>query len=135
MVYSTHSPYLIPKEWQSVHCVTMTEEGTKVDNSLSDKELFRFLSSGTTKGFNLYVLAIIAEVVLNTDEEKLSGTKINKVINEDISTYLEIIKKEKAAVRATGVAPKQTWTYTLCNITDITVEEDEEFFDEEDDDE
>lgn len=83
----------------------------------------------------LYVLAAIAEVVLNTDEEKLSGTKINKVINEDISTYLEIIKKEKAAVRATGVAPKQTWTYTLCNITDITVEEDEEFFDEEDDDE
>jgi hypothetical protein len=39
VVYSTHSPYLIPKKWQSVHCVTMTEEGTKVDNSLSDKEL------------------------------------------------------------------------------------------------
>ena len=83
----------------------------------------------------LYVLAIIAEVVLNTDEAKLSGTKIHKVINEHISTYLEIIKKEKSAVRATGVAPKQTWTYTLCNITDITVEEDDEFFDEEDDDE
>ena len=83
----------------------------------------------------LYVLAIIAEVVLKTDEAKLSGTKINKVINEHISTYLEIIKKEKSAVRATGVAPKQTWTYTLCNITDITVEEDDEFFDEEDDDE
>ena len=58
----------------------------------------------------LYVLAKIAEVVLNTEEEKLLGTKINKTINEQISVYLEIIKKEKSAVRATGVAPKQTWT-------------------------
>lgn len=39
VVYSTHSPYLIPKEWQSVHCVTMTKEGTKVDNSFSNREL------------------------------------------------------------------------------------------------
>ena len=39
VVYSTHSPYLIPKEWQSVHCVTMTEEGTKVNGSLSNREL------------------------------------------------------------------------------------------------
>lgn len=51
----------------------------------------------------LYVLAKIAEVVLNTEEEKLLGTKINKTINEQISVYLEIIKKEKSAVRATGV--------------------------------
>jgi predicted ATP-dependent endonuclease of OLD family len=39
VVYSTHSPYLIPKEWQSVHCVTMTNEGTKVNDILSDREL------------------------------------------------------------------------------------------------
>ena len=39
VVYSTHSPYLIPKEWQCVHCVTMTEEGTRVNGSLSDGEL------------------------------------------------------------------------------------------------
>ena len=26
VVYSTHSPYLIPKEWQSVHCVTMNDK-------------------------------------------------------------------------------------------------------------
>ena len=39
VVYSTHSPYLIPKEWKSVHCVTMTNEGTKVNDILSDREL------------------------------------------------------------------------------------------------
>lgn len=81
----------------------------------------------------LYVLAIIAEVVLNTDESSVLGTKINKVINERISTYLTIINKEKSAVRATGVAPKQTWTYTLCNMVDIVVEEDDECFEEDDD--
>lgn len=44
-------------------------------------------------------------------------------------------RKKKKAVRATGVAPRQTWTYTLCNILDIAVEEDDEFYDEEDNDE
>ena len=83
----------------------------------------------------LYVLANIAEVVLSTDEKKLSGTKINKVIYERIAGYLDVIRKEKSAVRATGVAPKQTWTYTLCNVADITIEEDDEFFDEEEYDE
>jgi hypothetical protein len=81
----------------------------------------------------LYVLAIIAEVILNTDESSVLGTKINKVINERISTYLTIINKEKSAVRATGVAPKQTWTYTLCNMVDIVLEEDDEYFEEDDD--
>ena len=28
MVYSTHSPYLIPNDWESVHFVTMTNSGT-----------------------------------------------------------------------------------------------------------
>ena len=81
----------------------------------------------------LYILVEIAEVVLRTDIKSISGTKINKVINERISSYLSIIKKEKSAVRATGVVPKQTWTYTLCNMVDIVVEEDDECFEEDDD--
>ena len=28
VVYSTHSPYLIPNDWESVHFVTMTNSGT-----------------------------------------------------------------------------------------------------------
>ena len=53
--------------------------------------------------------------------------------NGSLEAYLDVIRKEKSAVRATGVAPKQTWTYTLCNVADITIEEDDEFYDEEDD--
>ena len=82
----------------------------------------------------LYVLVTIAKVVLNTEETSIMGTNINKRINEGISGYLNIINKERAAVRATGVAPKQTWTYMLCGVTDITIEDDE-YFDKEDDNE
>lgn len=83
----------------------------------------------------LYILEMISKVVLDTDEINILGTKINKRIKEQIEEYIEIIHKEKAAVKATGVAPKQTWTYTLCNLTDITVEDDDEYLDEEEDDE
>ena len=83
----------------------------------------------------LYVVEAISRVVLETEETELLKTKINKRIQAAVIDYVDIIKKEKKVVRSTGIAPRQTWTYTLCNILDITVEEDEEFYDEEDDDE
>jgi hypothetical protein len=83
----------------------------------------------------LYVVEAISRIVLETAETELLKTKINKRIQTEIIDYVDIIKKEKKAVRATGIAPRQTWTYTLCNILDITAEEDDEFYDEEDDDE
>jgi ABC-type multidrug transport system ATPase subunit len=39
VVYSTHSPYLIPKDWACVHSVLMTDRGTCVSRSLSDRDL------------------------------------------------------------------------------------------------
>ena len=39
VVYSTHSPYLIPDEWQCVHFVTMTENGTEIKGVSSNQEL------------------------------------------------------------------------------------------------
>lgn len=39
VVYSTHSPYLIPNESRCVHFVSMTEYGTEVNGVLSNKEL------------------------------------------------------------------------------------------------
>ena len=82
-----------------------------------------------------YVVEAISKEVLETAESELLKTKINKRIKTATIDYVDIIKKEKKAVRATGVAPRQTWTYTLCNILDIAVEEDDEFYDEEDNDE
>lgn len=83
----------------------------------------------------LYILKIISEAVLATEESKLTGTKINKTIREQISDYVKIIKKERAMVRKTGAVPKQTWTYSICGLTDISIEDDDEFIDWEDDDE
>ena len=77
----------------------------------------------------------ISRIVLETNETDLLKTKINKRIQTEIIDYIDVIKKEKKAVRSTGIAPKQTWTYTLCNVLDITVDVDDEFYDEEDDDE
>ena len=81
----------------------------------------------------LYVVAAISRIVLETEETELLKTKINKRIQTEIIDYVDIIKKEKKAIRSTGIAPRQTWTYTLCNMLDITIEEDDEFYDEEDD--
>lgn len=83
----------------------------------------------------LYILKIISEAVLTTEESKLTGTKINKTIREQISDYVKIIKKERVTVRKTGAVPRQTWTYSICGLTDISVEDDDEFIDWEEDDE
>lgn len=79
-----------------------------------------------------YILKSIAESVLATEEIKLTGTKINKVIREDIAEYIDIIKEEKKAFSATGVKGEPTWTYTLCNLLEIEAEGDMDYFDEED---
>ena len=83
----------------------------------------------------LYILKIISEVVLATEKDKLKGTKINKSIREQIDGYVKLIKKERKYVKKTGAVPKQTWTYSICGLTDISIEDDDEFLDWEDDDE
>ena len=83
----------------------------------------------------LYILKIISEVVLATEEGKLTGTKINKNIREQVAGYVKLIKKERKYVKKTGAVPKQTWTYSICGLTDISIEDEDEFFDWEDDDE
>ena len=83
----------------------------------------------------LYILKIISEVVLTTEKDKLKGTKINKNIREQIDGYVKLIKKERKYVKKTGAVPKQTWTYSICGLTDISIEDDDEFLDWEDDDE
>lgn len=82
----------------------------------------------------LYILEIISTAVLLTEEDMLMGTKINKNIRTEIEVYLNIIRKEKATLKVTGVRPEQTWTYTLCNMLEITVADDD-CFEEEDTDE
>jgi len=76
----------------------------------------------------LYILEIISAIVSDTDENKLGGTKINKIIKEQTEQYINIIKKERAAVKRTGTKAKKSWSYTINNISDITLYDDDEFF-------
>lgn len=78
----------------------------------------------------LYVLELIAEVVLNTEENKLFGTKINKSIREAIDDYVFLIQEERKNVARTGIGVKKTWTYTLCNSVSLEVEDNGEDNDE-----
>ena len=78
----------------------------------------------------LYVLELIAEVVLNTEENKLFGTKINKNIREKIDDYVILIQEERRNVARTGIGVKKTWTFTLCNSESLEVEDKEEETDE-----
>jgi hypothetical protein len=83
----------------------------------------------------LYILKTISDIVLATETSKLTGTKINKTIREQINDYVKLIKKERKYVKKTGAVPKPTWTYSICGLTDIAIEDEDEFFDWEDDDE
>lgn len=107
----------------------------KLDYDRIDKKLFIDTLNNQLVRY-LYVLEIIAKVVLDTDEDKLFGTKINKTIRERAVKYIDIIHKERTTIISTGSSPKQTWTYSLCNnISSITIDEDEEFYDEDEDNE
>ncbi len=99
-------------------------------NQIDIKQMVETFSNQVVR--YLYILKTISEIVLSTEEAKLTGTKINKTIREEIGDYIKIIKNERAKVRKTGVAPKQTWTYTIGGLMDIVVEDDDEFFVEED---
>ena len=43
VIYSTHSPYLIPSDWQSVHFVSMGENGTETICVQSNSEMNEYL--------------------------------------------------------------------------------------------
>ena len=104
---------------------------TAIDyNQIDKKLLIDTLNSELTR--YLYVLEIVSEIVLATEEKMILGTKINKTIKEQTNDYISIIIKEKKTVKETGIKPKKTWTYTLGNLGSIVVEDDE-YVDEEED--
>ena len=82
----------------------------------------------------LYILEIISRVVLNTEEDKIFGTKINKNIREEILPYVILLDKERKTIAKTGIKPKKTWVYTLCDSINIELADDD-YDDEEDFDE
>ena len=79
VVYSTHSPYLIPDEWQCVHFVTMTEEGTEVNCVSSNQELVSQMTD--IVGEDIFDIQIVLEKYILASPE-IVARNISALIRE-----------------------------------------------------
>ena len=79
VVYSTHSPYLIPDEWQCVHFVTMTEEGTEVNCVSSNQELVSQMTD--IVGEDIFDIQIVLEKYILASPE-IVARNISELIRE-----------------------------------------------------
>jgi predicted ATPase len=79
VVYSTHSPYLIPDEWQCVHFVTMTEEGTEVNCVSSNQELVSQMTN--IVGEDIFDIQIVLEKYILASPEVVARN-ISELIRE-----------------------------------------------------
>ena len=84
VVYSTHSPYLIPDEWQCVHFVTMTEEGTEVNCVSSNQELVSQMTD--IVGEDIFDIQIVLEKYILASPE---------VVARNISELIREIQKKR----------------------------------------
>ena len=90
VVYSTHSPYLIPDEWQCVHFVTMTDEGTVVNGVSSNQELVSQMTS--IVGKDIFDIQDLIEKYLRCPPEKIAKN-ISQLIRNTIEERNRDLKK------------------------------------------
>ena len=80
VVFSTHSPYLIPQEWKCVQFVTMTSEGTKVSNTFSNQELFAHLAE--IVGEDIFDIQTVFDLYAKGDRKKIGKNCYNAIKNK-----------------------------------------------------
>ena len=80
VVYSTHSPYLIPDEWQCVHFVTITEEGTEVNCVSSNQELISQMTN--IVGKDIFDVQTVFDMYAQGDPIKIGRKCYNAVRNQ-----------------------------------------------------
>ena len=94
VVYSTHSPYLIPDEWRCVHFVTITDGGTKVNGVSSNKELINQMAD--IIGKDIFDIQTFVDMYTQGDATKI-GRKCHNAIKRQIKRQGE--KLEDAAAK------------------------------------
>ncbi len=95
VVYSTHSPYLIPEDYRCVQFVTMTNDGTKVSNTSSNQELLAQISG--IVGEDIFDIQAIVDSYIKGNPMKIAKNCYNALKNhpkplEDIAKDLAISK-------------------------------------------
>ena len=80
VVYSTHSPYLIPEEWRCVHFVTMTKDGTKVNGISSNQELINQMAD--IIGEDIFDIQTVFDMYTQSDTTKIGRKCYNAIKNK-----------------------------------------------------
>ena len=80
VIYSTHSPYLIPDEWACVHFVTMKEEGTDVNCVSSNQELVFQMTD--IIGEDIFDVQTVFDMYAQGDPIKIGRKCYNAVRNQ-----------------------------------------------------
>ncbi len=83
VVYSTHSPYLIPSEWNCVQFVSMGENGTQLSKALQGNELNETIHE--VVGKDMFFLQEIFEKY-NKDNSKVIARKCYEAIKKKWAT-------------------------------------------------
>lgn len=89
VIYSTHSPYLIPDEWKCVHFVSMGDNGTKLYPVEDEKEVFKQMKN--ISGNDIFNLEQIYDIYNKSDREKLANNCYRILIE-----YFETTEKAAA---------------------------------------
>lgn len=84
VIYSTHSPYLIPKEWETVHFVSMGENGTEASKVEASKDGYENLKQ--ISGNDIFELHEIYNMYHNCDKKTISDN-CREAVREYIKTY------------------------------------------------
>ena len=91
VVYSTHSPYLVPKEWNNVNFVTMTEKGTEISDIPSNQELITKMQEivgpdifDISNVISKYHNSDTYEITVNARKMVIATQKERKIRNQDI---------------------------------------------------
>ncbi|MDD6259573.1 MAG: AAA family ATPase [Clostridiales bacterium] len=90
VVYSTHSPYLIPQEWKCVQFVTMTSEGTKVSNTFSNQELLAQLAE--IVGEDIFDIQTVFDLYAKGDQKKIGKNCYIAIKNK--TNDLEVVSSQ-----------------------------------------
>lgn len=80
VVYSTHSPYLIPEKWRCVHFVTMTKDGTKVNGISSNQELINQMAD--IIGEDIFDIQTVFDMYTQSDTTKIGRKCYNAIKNK-----------------------------------------------------
>ncbi len=129
VIYSTHSPYLIPKEHRCVHFVTMTDNGTEISNILSNKEFYAQISE--IVGEDIFEIQTVFDRYEKCDRKKTGENCYNAIKNktkdlEEAASKLFVSAETIKSWNRNGEhfrCPKLENIVAVCKYTGIEIED------------